>query len=81
MQVNTSRIVENVGSLRDLSYRRSRSNSELYDDSFFDTSKVLYQEKAIQKETQNLGARETNELFYVIENPFLSNNPSPKKIR
>ena len=29
----------------------------------------------------NLGARETNDLFYVSQNPLLSNNPSLEKIR
>ena len=81
MQVNTSRHVENVESEHDLPCRGSRSNSELSNDIFFHTHKVLYQEKDIQRETLNLRGRENNNLFYAIHNPFFSNNPSLEKPR
>ena len=81
VQENTSKIMEHGESECDLSCRGSRSNSELSNDIFFDTPKVLYQEKAIQQETLKLGVRENNDLFYASQNPFFSNNPSPKKPR
>ena len=63
-QVTASKNTQCDMSEHEFSYRGSKSNSELFDDSFFDAPEILYQWKDAQRENLNLGPREINELLY-----------------
>lgn len=61
-------------------YKGPRSHLGLSNDDFYNTPKIICQEKVVQPHALTLGDRNNNDLFQHSRNPFMSDY-SPKRER